>query len=361
MYRANALWIEHRYQGESVPAVAEWDWTALTIKNGAADMHAIVEGFRTHYGENFVSTGASKGGITSTYHHYLYPKDLDGAIPYVAPASRSPIDAAYQQYMLDTLPACGQTLRNAQVAALTTRRAMMLQKLSETQPGFEVLTLENITASIDWAFWQYYGTQYCGYVPTAASTDTAFFNFFYQFSGLGQFAPAVEPEMTYGALYYEWLTEQGFALQIGPHVKPHVVEPEILATMEDRFHAMLPSVLLPAYDGTVTHAVRAWARDSAENLLMIYGQYDPWSGGAMDAPTKPTSARFFVPAATHGAELMKLIPSERTAALAHATRMFGVEPEMPMMPMAAVAATNRAAIIGGKMRHATTQLTLRRD
>ncbi|MDQ3339632.1 MAG: hypothetical protein M4D80_31075 [Myxococcota bacterium] len=365
LYRANALWIEHRYQGESVPATAEWDWTALTIKNGAADMHAIVEGFRKHYGENFVSTGASKGGITSTYHHYLYPKDLDGAIPYVAPASRSPIDAAYQTYLTSSFPPCAQTLRAAQVAALTTRRTMMLQKLSAVQPGFETLMLEQMTASFDWAFWQYYGVQFCSYVPTAASTDTAFFNFFYQFSGFGEIsapkAPGADEEKSWGALYYEWLTEQGFALQLGAHVKPYVAEPSTLATMEDNFHEMFPAVLLPAYDGTVTHAARAWARDSAENLLMIYGQYDPWSGGAMDAPTKATSARFFVPAATHGAQLLKLIPSERAAALAHATRMFGVEPEMPMAPMASAAATNRAAILAGKMRHVTTQLTLRRD
>ena len=361
LYRANALWIEHRYQGESVPANTEWDWTSLTIKNGAADMHEIVAGFRTHYGENFVSTGASKGGITSTYHHYLYPTDLDGAIPYVAPASRSPIDPEYQTFLGQGFPACAQTLRDAQVAALTTRRAMMLQRLTDPAPGYEVLMLERMTSSFDWAFWQYYGVGYCNSVPTAASSDTAFYNFFYQFSGLAGIAPAVDEEQSWGALYYEWLTEQGFALQLGAHVKPHLAEPSTLATMEDNFHEMFPAVTLPAYDGTVTHAVRAWARDTAENLLLIYGQYDPWSGGAMETPVKPTSARFFVPNATHGARLMKLVPAERTAALAHATRMFGVAPDLQMEAMANAAATNRAAILAGKMRHLTTQFTLRRD
>jgi hypothetical protein len=361
LFRANALWIEHRYQGESVPNT--WDWTALTIKNGAADMHEIVTGFRKHYSENFVSTGASKGGITSSYHHYLYPTDLDGAIPYVAPASRSPIDAMYQTFLGQGFPACAQTLRNAQVAALTTRRPMMLQRLTAEAPGYEALMLERMTSSFDWAFWQYYGVQYCSSVPTAASTDTAFYNFFYQFSGFGQqiAPPAEAEEYSWGALYYEWLTEQGFALQLGAHVQPHLAEPSTFATMEDNFREMFPAVTLPAYDGTVTHAVRAWARDSAENLLLIYGQYDPWSGGAMETPTKATSARFFVPNATHNAQLMKLVPAERTAALAHATRMFGVSPVMTMAAMADAAATNRAAILAGKMRHLTTQFTLRRD
>lgn len=361
LYRANALWIEHRYQGESIPAAADWDWTALTIKNGAADMHEIVGSFREHYAENFVSTGASKGGITSSYHHYLYPADLDGAIPYVAPASRSPIDPEYQTYLSEAFPACAQTLRAAQVAALTTRRAMMLGRLSAQAP-YEALVLERMTSSFDWAFWQYYGVQHCSAVPTSAATDTAFFNFFYQYSGFSQIAaPAVDEEKSWGALYYEWLTEQGFALQLGAHVTPHLAEPSTLATMEDNFHEMFPAVILPAYDGTVTHAVRAWARDGAENLLLIYGQYDPWSGGAMETPVKPTSARFFVPNATHNAQLMKLAPADRTAALAHATRMFGVEPVLPMAAMASAAATNRAAILAGKMRHLTTQFTLRRD
>jgi len=363
LYRANALWVEHRFQGTSLPAEADWDWTALTIKNGAADMHEIVSAFRTHYGEHFVSTGASKGGITATYHHYLYPDDLDGAIPYVAPASRSPIDSAYQTYLSTNYPPCAQQLRDAQVAALGTRRAMMIQRLATIAPDYENLMLEAMTASFDWSFWQYYGVGYCSYVPTASSTDDTFFNFFYQFSGFGEVAAPVggnNDELSWGALYYEWLTEQGFALQIGDHVRPLVTEPYTLATMEDNFHEMFPDVTLPAYDGAITHAVRTWARESAEDLLLVYGQYDPWSGGAMDAPERPTSARFFVPNATHGAQLLKLGATERAAALAHATRLFGVDPVLPMQHVARAAGANRDAILSAKERGQRAQIVKRR-
>jgi hypothetical protein len=237
----------------------------------------------------------------------------------------------------------------------------MLQRLTAVQPGFEALMLEAMTASFDWSFWQYYGVGYCNQVPTSATTDAAFFDFFYQFSGFGQgAAPASnDEEKSYGALYYEWLTEQGFALQLGAHVRPLVQEPSTLATMEDNFHEMFPDVTLPAYDGAITHAVRTWARERANDLLLIYGQYDPWTGGAMDAPERPSSARFFVPGATHGAQLLKLGAPDRAAALAIATRMFGVEPLMT--PMAAVAGAQRDSILAGKMRHVTTQFTLRRD
>jgi hypothetical protein len=352
LYNTNALWVEHRFQGASVPSDADWDWTALTIKNGAADMHEVVQAFRMHYAQHFVSTGASKGGITATYHHYLYPGDLDGSIPYVAPASRATIDPAYQTYLSGSFfPACAQKLRDAQVAALTTRKSMMKQKLTPSYPGSEQMMLEYMTQSFDWVFWQYYGVQACSYVPSAQTADQAFFDFFYSFSGLANsFAPAGTAEdRAWSALYYEWLTEQGFALQIGAHVRPYITAPQ---TMEQNFREAQPGVALPAYDGTLTQAVRTWAKDSATNLLLIYGQLDPWSGGAMDAPTQPTSARFFVPNATHGAGLMKLPAAERQVALDHATRMLGVPPVMTMAHLAQAAGANRVQITSQKAKRA---------
>ena len=92
---------------------------------------------------------------------------------------------------------------------------------------------------------------------------------------------------------------------------------------------------------SVTRAARHWAEHYAENLLLIYGEFDPWSGGALEVPQRPTSARFFAPGATHGsASIGSLVPSERTVALEHAARMFGVQPMLPMM-REAMAATKR--------------------
>lgn len=125
--------------------------------------------------------------------------------------------------------------------------------------------------------------------------------------------------------------------------------------MEETFHQLQPDVLLPAYDGSLTQQVRTWARDSAKDLLLIYGQLDPWSGGAMDAPTQPTSARFFVPNATHGAQLGKLPAAERQAALDHATRMLGAQPVMAMAHLAQGAGANRAQLIA---RHAKRELAV---
>ncbi|HEU0032073.1 MAG TPA: S28 family serine protease [Kofleriaceae bacterium] len=345
-FQTNTLWIEHRYQGESVPAPADWDWTALTIENGATDMHRIIESFRALYTAHWVSTGASKGGITATYHRYFFPDDVDGSIPYVAPASRTPNDPRYQLRLATALPQpCASQIHDAQVAALTTRRTAMLQQLSQTVPGAEALYLDAMIARFDWAFWQYRGERFCTQVPTAATPDAAFFDFFWTLSGFG--GDALSPpgdERSNGALMYEWSTEQGFASQINVEILPLLVDPSSRQTMADSFRDQYPSIELPAFDGQVTAATRKWARDRAENLLLIYGQYDPWSGGALDEPTRSTSARFFVPAATHGAQISALSADDEAAAIAHASRMFGV-PALANKPDARRAADHRQEIL----------------
>jgi hypothetical protein len=327
LFEPNTIGIEHRFQGASTPQLASWDWTALTIENGAADLHEIVRSFRGHYDDRFVSSGASKGGITATYHAFSYPDDLDGSIPYVAPASRARIDNGYLPRMQQVLPAtCAKAIIDVQTAALTTRRTFVTGKLAEL--GGSEIDLEFAVSRFDWGFWQYYGTSYCSYVPTSASTNDAFWEFFSVFSGFaGPAAPAGNlVEYSNGALFYEWLTEHGFAHQINEAVAPLITEPSVRASMEASFRASFPTVALPAYDGSFTQITREWVRDDAENLLLIYGNFDPWSGGAMDLPTRTSSGRFFVPAATHGAQIGMLDSADYQAAIAIASRLFGRDP-----------------------------------
>ena len=346
LFHTNTLWIEHRYQGESVPAPDDWDWSALTIENGATDMHGVITTLKAIYGGRWVSTGASKGGITATYHSFFFKHDLDGSIPYVAPASRSRIDPDYQGYLGAHMTSpCAQALRDAQVAALTTRRAAMIAQLTPLVPaGYEPLFLEFLVEYTDWGFWQYYGKSYCSAVPTATSTDEAFFNFFRQVNGFPARTPATD-ERSNAALDYEWLSEQGFALQIGEHVRDLLTMPTATATMEDGFRAQYPDVDLPAYDGSVTRSVRHWVETRAQNMLFIYGELDPWSGGALEEPAHPTSARFFVPGATHSAQIGGLATAERTAALAHAERMFGEPPDLGNAHRAMAAGARRDEIL----------------
>ena len=348
LFRANTIWVEHRFQGNSAPVGPAWDWTQLTIENGANDMHRVIESFKHLWGASWVSTGASKGGITATYHSYFFPDDLNGTVPYVAPASQSRIDPSYQIYLDSRLVSqCAQRVRDAQVAALPTRRTMMLAQLGQHGVPVDIAPdyLDMMSQSFDWGFWQYYGESYCNRVVGPTATDDQFWAFYSEMSGFFGARPASDEQYSDGALFYEWLTEQGFALQTGAHVRELLQSEWAKQTMEDTFRELFPEVPLPIYDGSVTRSARRWAQQYAQNMLLIYGQFDPWSGGALDEPHQKTSARFFVPGATHGAAMSGLADAERTAALAHAERMFGVAPILPAMPRAVEAAARRDAIL----------------
>lgn len=346
LYQTNVLWIEHRYQGRSVPAGADWSWTALTIENGANDVHRIISELKKLYTGRWVSTGSSKGGITATYHRYFFPDDVDGTVAYVAPASRARIDGAYQTYVSTTLPTdCAQAVRDVQVAGLTTRRDVTLAALAPyVGTANAPYALEAILDSLDWRFWQYSGEPYCNMVPTDASSDGTFVAFVIDISDIGE-PTAPTTRLSAGALDYEWLTEQGFPLQVGAHVAPLLVNPVAKRTLEESFVARFPEVPLPFYNGSVTAATRAWVRDQAEHLVLVYGQYDPWSGAALDAPVQPTSGLFVVPAGTHRSRLDGLSAADLQGALALASEMFGRAPEMARMAAAARAAETSQAIV----------------
>lgn len=328
-YNANAMSIEHRFQGTSIPAVDQWDWTALTVRNGADDLHAVITAFRRLYQHNWVSTGASKGGITALYHRYFFQADVDGTVAYVAPASRSRADDEYQAYMKRTLPvACAQRMRDFQAATLTTRRSMLLTKLGA---GFSAVDLENEMTYWDWGFWQYDSVTSCDDIPTAASTDDEFAAYaLANLLGSQRRVPAAATDpRSDGALSYEWLTEQGFALQVNDTVAPLLSGPT--PTLEGYFKFSYSDVTLPPFNAALNEIVRTFVRNHAEHLVLVYGQNDPWSGGALDVPEQRTSGRFFVADGNHGSEISMLAGAEQSRAQTLVTAMMGQPPVANVM------------------------------
>jgi hypothetical protein len=79
----NQISVEQRFFTPSRPEPA--DWSDLTIWQAATDHHRIVRALASLYPANWISTGASKGGMTSIYHRRFYPADVDGTVAYVAP------------------------------------------------------------------------------------------------------------------------------------------------------------------------------------------------------------------------------------------------------------------------------------
>ena len=90
---SNYLFVEHRYFGESLPIEIDYgnnsSWQYLTTAQAASDAHEIVTEFKRILDGKWISTGVSKGGMTTELYASYYPGDMDLYLPYVAPFCNS--------------------------------------------------------------------------------------------------------------------------------------------------------------------------------------------------------------------------------------------------------------------------------
>lgn len=358
----NQISIEHRFFNESRPDPA--DWTQLTVRNAAADEHQVIAALRTIYGGKIATTGASKGGMTAIYHRRFYPDDVDASFPYVAPQSLSDQDPRYMQFLTSVGPvACRNALRDLQVELLSRRRAMLQQRASEqaTQRGLQYsrITLpaavEASVAALDWAFWQYRGVTDCSLVPAANATDDAVWQF------LDQVAPVSDngdaSTAAFEAYYYQAAFELGQPTVQAAHLAG------LYQFSDADYVGLLPvGVAAPSYQASAMQDIGQWLQASAQRMMLIYGQWDPWTAGAFMLGNAQDSFRFTQPEGTHGANLLGLEPADRATAAGKIGEWLGVTPvaltamtkaEAAMLPLrvpsALVHARHLAAVHRGEL------------
>src|SRR6185436_13112083 len=86
-----------------------------------------------------------------------------------------------------------------------------------------------------------------------------------------------------------------------------------------------PGVETPAYDqGAAMTDVQSWIASSGSQLLLIYGQNDPWTAGAIDLGAATDSFKYIVPAGNHGSTISMLDETERDTARGAILRWAGV-------------------------------------
>lgn len=325
---ANQISIEHRYFAESRPEPT--DWSKLTIEQMAHDQHAIITALKSIYHGAFVTSGASKGGMTAIYHRRFYPDDVDGTVPYVAPISFGAPDTRYTPF-LDTLgpPDCRQALREAAVEMLANRRAAisalaMQQAIDEGHSYTRIAfgpAVESAIFNIEWSFWQYYGVGFCADVPQPTATDDELYAFLDGFSPVSDSSD--DRIAQFDAYYYQAYFQLGY-----PDGGAVYLDPYLLFTDADYLDA-LPTAK-PAYDGGAAMAdIDAWVRTEGHRLLFVYGEWDPWTGGAFELGGATESALFVQGEGPHSARLTRLAEADRVAAYAMLEDWTGVAPKVP--------------------------------
>ncbi len=317
LFETNQLVVEHRYFGDSVPVQPEWEF--LNIRQAAADLHRVVDAVRPLYGGRWISAGASKDGMTAVYFRRFYPDDVDGTLAYVAPISFAAPDVRYIPFLENVGDvACRDSLRDLQIEGLTRREQMMdrlsflagEQGLEYTHVGGLEAAFELTVVSLPFTFWQYYGVDYCSFVPTTDSDDDEIFWFLNNYAGF-DYSSDLFMEM-FISYYYQAHTELGY-----PDVDiSHLQDLLTTGAVNPEGGVLPPNLEEPVtFDPSVMLDIASWVETHGHRLMFIYGEYDPWTAGAFSLGDATESHFFTIDEGTHYASIMDLPVIEQQVAV----------------------------------------------
>jgi hypothetical protein len=336
----NQISVEQRFFSPSRPEPA--NWSDLNIWQAATDHHVIVQALKTIYHGKWISTGASKGGMTSIYHRRFYPNDVNGTIAYVAPQDvNNNEDSAYDKFFtkVGDDPACRAALDSVQIEALH-RRAELVGKYAawatENQRTFTIVhnvdrAFEFMVNGTTWAFWQYHTRAECADVPaTTASSDDimAWMDAIYGLDsntdqGIEGFIP----------YYFQAAYQLGYPFVTLPHLKglQHY-------RGQDVAQSYIPADLHPRFQPLAMLDIDLWVKLAGRQLLFVYGSDDPWGAEPFRLGIGTKDSLWYVAqGANHGANIARLNPTEKATATAVVQRWAGVTPPSAALRSSAVA------------------------
>ncbi|MEO6065904.1 MAG: hypothetical protein ABIP49_09030, partial [Lysobacterales bacterium] len=310
------------------------DWTKLTIAQSASDLHAITLSLKSLYPSGWVSTGASKSGMTSLYYRYFYPSDVQATVPYVAPSSYGTYDRRYATFLSGVGPAdCHTRMQVFQVAALQQREAI-LPLIPDGQYGHlgKDRALEFAVLETPFTFWQYLSEASCSQIPPANATPAQLLEFINAVVGMDFYT---DPVLDYYAPYfYQSATQLG-----GPGYEESHLASLLRYPGQDVPENYPPANINKPFDPAIMPAVAHWVLTQAHRVIFIYGENDPWSTNAFRRMSRNESYRLVVHGqdGNHGAKLATLTGSERDSALAKLRAWLGMSPT-------AIEASRKAAL-----------------
>jgi hypothetical protein len=322
----NQISVEQRFFEPSRPNPA--NWRKLDIWQAATDHHRIVAALKTIYTKKWLSTGASKGGMTSVYHRRFYPRDVDGVVAYVAPNDAdNKNDRAYDDFFasVGSTPACEDALEAIQREALSRRTDMVnryeamaarngwtfTQVFGSADKAFEMSVLD-----LAWTFWQYSLEADCVTVPPVTASSDEIFGFMDNVIGMGFYAD--QGILPYEPYFYQAATQLGWPQPKFRYLRDLVHYPNLYVA-----NSSLPAELKSTYDPDPMSDVDSWVSRTASQMLFVYGSNDPW-GAEPFHPSGNDSYTYTAPGANHGANIAALNPTDRVAARATVLRWAGV-------------------------------------
>jgi hypothetical protein len=273
LLHANLVLIEHRFFGHSAPD--SMNYTFLTTKQAAEDVHLVKLLLAPVFKGKWISTGISKGGQAALAHKIRYPEDVSLTIVYGTAVKRSRDDNRIDS-MLNALSntACGKKLENFRENLLKNKPALirsleMYATKNEMKFGMDVETvLDYMILEAPFSFWQT-GCS-CNDIRLVSENPAVLFEglvtiippSFYSEKSMKRLQPAFY--MNYHELGYYEYNSRKFRSQLKQKDYPNsrFAPQDFKFSFDDSYLTSLGKFLQTA---------------TAEQLVFIYGENDPWS------------------------------------------------------------------------------------
>ncbi|MEU0937497.1 S28 family serine protease [Embleya sp. NPDC005971] len=326
MLDGNQIYTEQRFFGTSRPDPA--DLSHLNIRQAAADHHRLIQALKPIYRGSWISTGGSKGGMTTVYHRRFYPNDVDGSVVYSAPNNTDDRDdTAYDAFLAGVgTPECRTALQAAQREALVRREEMVARYGQWAQANGQTFeTLGSVDKAFELAvlrlpmmFWMYAGETKCAGVPTPAASSDELYRWI---DGVSRFAVYTDSSVEFFQPYFYQLgTQLGYMQVAAPHLTGLLRYPGI-----QEVRSYVPRDIPLRFEPGAMRDIDRWVRSRSSRILFVYGENDPVRAEPFRlGPGSRDTQIQVVPHAGHGVTIAALAPADAARASAALRRWAGV-------------------------------------
>jgi hypothetical protein len=314
MLYANQLFAEHRYFGKSVPDSMKWQY--LTVENAAADHHHIFEIFKQIYPGKWINTGISKGGQATLFYRFLYPDDVTGTIAYVAPLNYSVEEKRHDLFIRHEVGTAEErkSVKNFQREVLK-RKARILPLFEKYCNEKKYVFKTSISEIYDYcvmeysfSFWQWgHSTRE---IPLSVSSNDEILNHFVKVvspnyfdrkSGKVVMPFFVQAERELG--YYAYNTKPFKRLMQLKNTKGYLAK------------LFIPKNAVFSYNPELSIRLQNYLKHEAKNILMIYGENDPWTASAAKTGRNKNISRIIMKNGCHLTRINTLTNKQQETAI----------------------------------------------
>ena len=339
---ANFINVEHRFFGKSCPKDLSFNdtkyWEYMTAENSAKDFHSVYTALSGILGDDWISFGASRGGLMTNLYGYYYPDDMRAYVSYVAPCSTElnderMYDFVYTEigditYGKEQAKLMRDTVTAFQVELMKNKKEL-LDIYPETLTTYMFRDYTTLTRLFDVnvlefaiQFWQYGNStidelnQIMNLPDSNSDEHKAKLE-----QELNLLVKVMDPDewacnspfwpyyvsvaIDEGLYHYNFsylrnaLKKAGIEsnLSITPDEEPTLLE-NLMFTKEQKD--------LLNYNNSISTSMIESMKTTKANHIWIYGATDPWYGLRMPEPDNPNIKIFIHPTAPHSANILTM-------------------------------------------------------